>query len=75
MTTKAHSKGKYHHLPCQWEFKVKKGVRLNREINMSGQIRIGYNFASQWMWRWSEFSRAVIVGGKAELLLTLKLFR
>ena len=37
---------KYHYLTCQWEFKVKEAVRLNREKNTSGQLRIGHSFAS-----------------------------
>ena len=46
MSTKPRNKGKYHHLTCQWEFKVKEAVRLNREKNTSGQLRIGHSFAS-----------------------------
>ena len=64
MSTKPHSKGKYHHLPCQWEFKVKKEVRLNREKNVFGQLRIGYNFASEWCGGGTSFLEQLLWEGK-----------
>ena len=49
-----------------WVQSKKKQSALIEEKNTSGQLRIGHSFASHWMWRWGEFFKAVIVGGKGK---------